>query len=880
MNHLNLDPSLGLLIIKVFYFLMLTFLTGWALNPNPVFKQSRVASWVFCQSLGTGLLLLIGFNMVSFDIPAKWMVIVTPLLLSIRLIMNGLFSIKQVPYAENSDSFYRSLCIYTLGSLAIAIIYLMPFILTGSSGLYAYGGGDHSSYFRVSDIAMDKSLKDLMLSWGLVWPPTTDYAVMHATSNMFPPVQNWSINSFLFYIKYARQSMTFANQTIAVPFLAFGFNNPEESYTAGVTVYLLLLCWSAGIFASTIMRNINRTGCLALAACAVALASPAMSLVLKQTIPAVYAWGSMLLFLSVMLYRKAANNTKLGSPLAFGISIASSYLMYLPAIFVSSPLWAYLFIKGIKNAWKERITWLLIVLVVLLVSTNFEIDRPLRLFLSNAIGAILDYGLKLYFLPFTLLGVVDFESALQAAISYRIPLLAAIVIIIGLYQYIKRLNNQITVALIFTMPILFFIAYYWMKGGHYHVIRMVEFLGVVLVAMSITGFVCAYNTASKINKFIIFLLSCVFVTNAILAKIDINQKVISPVLNARAGMVSAADIKVANVLLHKYANAKVMPVIYWMGWGTIPFANHEIVFRKLRYVEAFEYDYSYVKMDLLDPQFLNDAVLLYPANASSDILEVNPKALSNDQYQLEDKIVQQIGKGSGSAILGTGWMSPTMEEGKPVRYLRSAQEAGLVVWSEQQKKVEVEIEASGVEPGMSLTLRRPELENDPLSKDRSILRSNLETGKQYFARIEKFAAQDKGSIELLYSLKLALSNYMNDNANKFNAMLLQDAMFKQFIIHNLEAHSILTKGLENKYRSEQLTYKLNVHQNASPAIKFNLFLHKGANIIRFISRDSAGRRSGRDSLTGIFYNPDINVPYVVVKKIYINSAADENLKKL
>ena len=139
-----------------------------------------------------------------------------------------------------------------------------------------------------------------MLSWGLIWPPTESYVNMSANPNMLPPTPSWSTNSFLFYLKYARQSFVFANQTIGVPFIALGLGNPIESFSAGVTVYFLLLCWSAAIFALIMIKSISYTWALAIVAGAVALGTPAMSLVLKHTIPAVYAWGIMLMFLSMV----------------------------------------------------------------------------------------------------------------------------------------------------------------------------------------------------------------------------------------------------------------------------------------------------------------------------------------------------------------------------------------------------------------------------------------------------------------------------------------------------------------------------------------------------------------------------------------------------
>jgi hypothetical protein len=872
------DPSITLLIIKIIYFLFVTYLTGWAIYPLPIFRQSHIASWVFCQSLGAGFLLLISFNMVSFDIPAKWLIIVPPLLILTRVIINKIYKKKSLTYLKNTDSFSCSFFIYVLGSIGIIIIYLMPFILNVTSGLYAYGGGDHSSYFRVSDLVVDKSLKDLIQSWGLEWPPSVGYALMHAVPTMFPPAENWSINSFLFYIKYARQSMTFANQTIGVPFIALGFNNAEESYTAGVTVYLLLLCWSAAIFTAVIMKNLNRIWTISLVAFAVALASPAMSLVLKQTIPAAYAWGSMLIFLSVLIQRKNEKSKKLGTPILFGISLASTYLMYLPAIFVSGPLWAYQFLKGMKQAWKERIRWLLIVLIVFIVSTNWEMDRPIRLFLSNALGAILDYNLKLSYLPVTLLGVADFESILQNAIYYPLCLFAAVVVLIGLYYYVKYLKKEVLVTLVFTLPILILIAYYWYKGGQYHVIRMIEFLSIVFVAMSMMGYCYALGLASRIHKIVIVALISLFAVNAILIKIYINKSIISPIPNARAGMITADDMKLAKDFQDELSHMKEEPVIYWMGRGSVPFANHEIMFRKLKYVEAFEYDYTYVKMDILDPEFINNAVLVYPKEQIADILQVDSALFTNEKIQLENKSIQIVGKGSGAVILGTGLTDCYIEKGKPVRYLRSL-EGALVVWSDKQNVVQVEMEAAGLESGIYLTLRRPEIENNIFANDISILRNNTESQNEYFLRISKLLDKNyNAASDLLRFVRADIPEY--ETTTKFNELLLKSVLFKQFIIYNIEERSKLTRHLENNYNLHQLTYQLAARTDIIPTIiKFNLYLHPGANIIRFIARDGLGRRAGKVPLADLSYNPDINIPDIILSKIYI-SPVSERLKQL
>lgn len=870
MNISVLEPSLALLLFKVVYFLFVIYWVGWAIYCLPVFVQSRVSTWVFRQSIGAGVLLIVGFNLVSFDIPANWLLLMPPLLIGGRLLLNRFTMPIKIFYSDDCDSIKKSFYTYLIASVVIAAIYLMPFILTLTSGLYAYGGGDHSSYFRISDLVMNKSLKQLMLSWGLTWPPISGSAGYSLTSEMMPPLENWSINQFAFYIKYARLSWTFANQTIAVPFLALGLNNPEESYTAAVTVYLILMCWSAAIFAASIAKCISRSQFLALAACAVVLGGPAMSLALKQTVPAIYAWSSMLLFTSALIYRRTQNQTSLTMPIPFGIAIASTYLMYLPAFFVSGPLWLYLFFKNITTQWRGRLVWGILVILMLVMLTNIEIDRPMLLLMSNASGAILDYGLKLKFLPITFFGVADFETLISNQINLWPAYSAAAAILAGLFLFKRELSGEKVIATIFLAPIVCAIAYFWYKSGHYHVIRMIEFIGVVIVAMSTIGILQLFRFGRN-GKWIAGVLIAIFLINAFIIKLKIVGMVVSSTPQARSGMVTANDIRLSEVLTKEFEGQESPPLVYWMGWGSVPFANHEIVFRKLRFVEAFEYDYAYSKFNLLDLQNLDDAVLIYPSEKLVDILQINPDALDDNKIIIEGRPVQRVGRQSGAAILGTGWLPPTIEAGQPVRYLRSSQEGGLVIWSSEPKKVMIQLEASGFEAGMSLTLMRMAPENSQFfAGNEEVLRRKSETSKQYFARMNNSVSMDPGSVALLNLVEAEMRNSSELAASAFNAVLSKNKFFNSFLIHNLENKGELVKNFDSKYKSQQLTYSLNSYQDSKPTkIKLNFELQKGVNVLQFIARDSQGRRSGRDPLTTIAFNPEVKTQYLVIRKIQI-----------
>ncbi|MDG1143530.1 MAG: hypothetical protein P8N92_02630, partial [Burkholderiales bacterium] len=511
------------------------------------------------------------------------------------------------------------------------------------------------------------------------------------------------------------------------------------------------------------------------------------------------------------------------------------------------------------------------VLLVLLITTNLEIDRPIRLFFSNAVGALLDYRLDLEKLHLSLLGVVDFETVLSGRFSNLSANLAVLTVLGGLFCYVKLLNKQIKPVMVFIVPILFAITYYWLQGGQYHVIRMTEFLGVVLVAMAIAGLTSAYNSSQKIRMFVILVLGGLFLINAVIVKVKINKRVLSTIPDIRASVIDAHDIKLAESLEYEFSNLAPQPVVYWMGWGSVPFANHEILFRNLKYVEAFEYDYSYVGMDILAPQHLDDALLIYPNDGAADILHIKDDILENAKSKLGRRVVQRVGSGSGAAIVGTGWMSPTIEGGKTVRYLRSAQEGGLVIWSEAPKTVQIEIEASGVEAGMFLTLRKPEQEYEVPLTDKFIFRQEDESSEQYFLRIRKSMAQNPSVSAAFYNLQDDFNGHFDSSSTIFNERLSLSDHFKLFIILNIEVKSELTVNLVEKYQQQQLTYKLNAFHDKDPTlIRFKLALNKGVNIMRFIGRDSDGRRSGRDAKKGIFYNPTINVPYIVVRKIHIS----------
>ena len=869
MNLLSLEPNLIFLLMKTACFLAVLLVTGWAVHPDPVFKESRISTWVFQQSLGAGVLLLAGFNLVAFDIPAKWVCLVPVILSGTRLMLNKLRRPQYFGYALSCEAFTRSLLIYSLGTIFIVGIYLVPFIAVGSSGLYAYGGGDHSSYFRVSDLVIEHSLKDIMISWGLEWPPKKDYVGMTATAEMYPPTPNWSINQFLFYIRYARQSMTFANQTIGVPFIAMGFFNSEESYTAGVAVLLSLLCWSAAVFTSSFLQTKTPAKWLAYSACAVALASPAMSLVLKQTIPAVYAWGSMLIFLSVLMRKIKQNDSPIGLPIPFGVAFASTYLMYLPAIFVSGPLWAYLISKRAVLIPKSVMKWLLLVLLFLVAATNYEIDRPAILFFSNAIGAILDYGIKPSALPPTILGVADFESISSGVASFWLTSFAAIVVAIGFVFFLVRQDSTKTHILVFILPICLVTVHYWTKGGQYHVIRMVEFLGVVIIAMSTMGFAGRWSK-TKLDKLFICLTTSTFLISSVQLKIAINKKIINAAPEPRAAMLTASDVRLAAQLSKEFEKSERQPSVYWMGWGAISFANNEILFRKQKYIEAFEYDYTFVNLDIISPELLNDAVLVYPAANMVDILRVDESVLANKKIPFDKRVIQYIGVGEGAAIIGTGWMPPTVGRGKLVRYLRPTMEGGVVIWADQDKKVQVEVEASAVVPGTSLTLRKPESEYKFTLSHKTILRKEHEDGQEYFARLRGLVASDGGALDFIHRLEKEFSNKLSLSASEMNAQLLNNKNLRPFIWHCIENNISLTSDLTKTYKSQQLTFPLNGYLEPNPTIiSFNIDLHAGANVVRFIVRDIKGRRSGRDPASGIPYNSATDASYVVVRKIGI-----------
>jgi len=862
-----LEPTYYILLIKVIYFSLIFLLVGWAIYPQIQFPNSKIANWIFYQGLGFSFLLLFGFNLVNYDIPAKWIALLPPILVIYRLIKVRASFKKQI-IAQNIYLIKKSFFLFLVFSFIISLVYLFPFFLLKTSGLYAYGGGDHSTYFRISELVTHKSLKDLVVSWELKWPPTESYTSMTVPLSGYPPVPNWSINNFLFYIKYARQSMTFANQTIAVPFFALGFGDEEESYTAGVTVCLLLLCWSTAIFISTIAKKENDSVLSGVAACTIALGAPALSLILKQTIPAVYAWGTMLLFCSTLIIKNRQNDINLRASFPVGIAFAGTYLMYLPAIFVTGLVWLYELFYKIRSNWKQKIAYGAGIILVFIAATNREIDRPIKLFFSNALGAILDYRLNLKIMPFTLIGVLDFESALNQKISWPLTISASVIVCIGLFLFKKLKNKESKLLACALLPILAAVCYYYIKGGDYHVIRLTEFFGTLILAISSIGLSLCWRPLTRYQKIILSFLLCAFLANSFYLKQKYYRKIFSADPDARAGIIRSNDIQLTKILASYFKDKGYFPVVYWLGWGAVPFANHEILFRNLQYVEGFEYDYSYVKMNLLDKKYLNRAVLVYP-NDKEDILEIDKKVLPNQRNIVCNNYLQEIGVKSGAALLGTGWLPPTKEKDKIVRYLRSNHEGGLIIWSEANKKLNLNIDASGVEPELQLTVEHTEF---ILPQKGKIYKQDNESNKQFFARIEKNSSQDKSIKDLIYAVSVELEKSMQppQNLQEFNTMLQTSDNFRSLILQCLEKKSSFTKDLESQFAACHQTVTLNsFHQDNPTRLQIKLEMQPGFRIIKFIVRNQSGQRDGRHSSSGIFYNPNLNIPWVVVHKVSI-----------
>lgn len=822
-----LYPSLPLLIFKTLFLLFVTGLTGWSIFPQRIYPRHLAVSWVAWQALGTVALLVCGFTLTRIDIPGKWLFVIVGLLFVIRAgnwiqprgLKKGLKEALSSALPRESDK--GSLLAYITVLACVSGLYYLPFILRNTSGFYAYGGGDQSSYLRISDLLLEQTLGDITRQW------QSESSDGNFPVSFLAPSPSYSARQLVYYIRRG-MSWTYATQTIGMPFMALAPGFTEESFTVGVLIYLLILCWGAAILVGSLTESTPPFRTLATCACVVAVGSPALSLALKHAIPALFAWG-MTLFLLGLLFSSVRGEVPRLPTTLFAFGTTACVLMYLPALTLTSPLWLLgLVLLGWGHG-KGALRQFLGVLLLVVLLGNVELLRPLKLLSSNMTRQLVDYGLQWRHLPSTLLGVADFETLLSFPRSDGLlTLVASGGVFIGLLLGLGRLDGRGKLGFMLLVPAMIAVPYYMLKGGHYHVIRVTEFVAVPVLALAALGWDhsigrgrskrSAGGVALAGMSLAAFLLGSCYYKLYIFASLASNDNQFRASMAGRASLVLAREI----VSLQREARGDGQPAtVFAMTFGAIQCANNEIIFRDVPYLEAFEYDYqASFGLDLLSDKYLGNALLVFPGTRPADILDVSAALRSEPHWQRPGYAVWHTMSGRGAALIGTGWLAPRLESGITVRYLRDSQEGGVVIWSDRPQAIVISLIAfySPNPPGGAMLCLRygEDREDESLQSP-----SELENGKPVPA------------------------------------------------------------GSQSHLAAKELRFTVAPWGTHNPAeSRLRMHLRPGANLIRLFPRTLVGARGGFNFSTGKPYEQTGKIPWLLVQKIRINTMSDESPSSL
>ena len=223
------EPSFILLIAKIIAIFSISWITGWSLCWNNSLKDKWV-SWVLLSVTGAAALNLSIASAIMWGLPGWSGLFLIALMLGINVIRQRQTLKKPRLTLNTLWTSGLLLCLFT------ATNYLAPFIVEGTSGLYSRGGGDHSTYLGFSDY----------FQHGNIWEPIGPEATK-------PPNPNEDINT---YRKTAQEYLTkevplynfssvkrlpIGNQVIATPYMVLLPGEPDETYSATVTFYVVMV---------------------------------------------------------------------------------------------------------------------------------------------------------------------------------------------------------------------------------------------------------------------------------------------------------------------------------------------------------------------------------------------------------------------------------------------------------------------------------------------------------------------------------------------------------------------------------------------------------------------------------------------------------------
>jgi hypothetical protein len=731
------------LLINTCWSVGLTLLVGWCLYPKGFVSHSKLIDTTLWLSIGHATLVLVGTILVRLDFPGNMVLYVFPVILLYRAIKFAVpwqfYKISELP--EQWKPWSQSESIKALLGLFLLtlIIYYFPFIFKVTSGYYSISGGDLSIYLRMAEFFLENGLN----------------AQVPDRVELLPPMANWNI---LTYIKSLQKgSGLFAGTLTSIPYMAISLTTVEEGYTISLFISFLLCVVGISSLLGYLFGKGDRY--IIAAAIMVSLSNVLLWMAASHATPAFFV---MSLAAPVVLLAIIGLQNGRAPILAIAILIASMLYAYLPYFLIGTaiPVCMYLvyaLAKTLRAGWVVSSHFILSLSFSLL--SIAALATGLVYLEHEAILAMLgtdgfrgaDFGLKGWAAFLSIPGTIDFDMLFPHAFRvvkiwvFLSGIPVSLMLLIGLLAMIYYSNWILRAILSSQLLMLGFFALDRLSGSQtqYAGIRFAELSSLYFSAGAGIGFlylILNYQ-GNKFKKALRVCIALCLVSSLVLTG-TVWARVLLWVPHEHSAMFDSDDITMAASIkkIQTRTPEEEGKILYWFGSGPVSFAGTEVLFRHVRYFEAYDYDYyNYIKthswwrdveLDILKDIYLKNAIFAFPYSWRKEIINDSANFMTKPTWEFGDNKVYDTTSSSGITFLGDAWNPPIPLGGEAWgRYLKGRR-GGLVIWATRPQRLELEISVMPTANSMGLKFEKPEgilLKRVELGREKENQTFSLET---------------------------------------------------------------------------------------------------------------------------------------------------------
>jgi hypothetical protein len=693
-----------LLLINTCWSVGLTLLAGWCLYPKGFVNHSKLIDAFLWLAIGHATLVLASILFVRLDYPGNLVLYVFPILLLYRglqyLIPRHFYRISTLPEDwkiwPHSQSIKALLSIF---ALAMGLFYF-PFLYKLTSGYYSISGGDLSIYLRMAEFFLDNGLN----------------ASLPERVELLPPVPNWNI---LTYIKSLQKgSGLFAGTLTSIPYMAISLTTVEEAYTISLFISYLLCIGGISALLGYLFGKGDRY--IVAATITVALSNVLLWMAASHATPAFFVMG-----LAAPVVLLAIIGLQHGRPpiLAIAVIIASMLYAYLPYFLIGTaiPVCFYLVYaigQTLNKGWKVSgpyifsLSFSLLAIAICVTGLVYlERDAILGMLGTDSFRGA-DFGLKGWTALLSVPGTIDFDMLFPHAFRvvkvwvFLSGIPVSLMLLIGVLTMIFYSNWILRSILCGQLLMLGFFALDRLSGSQtqYAGIRFAELASLYFAAGAGIGFLYLIINYQG-NKFKKSLRVCIALclASSLVLTGTVWARVLLWVPHEHSAMFDSDDIAMAASIqkIQTQTSEEEGRILYWFGSGPVSFAGTEVLFRHVRYFDAYDYDYyNYIKthpwwrdveLDILRDSYLKNAIFAFPYSWRKEIISDSADFISAPTWEFGDNKVYDTTSSSGFTFLGDTWNPPIpLGGGAWGRYLKG-RKGGLVVWSTHSHKLKLEI---------------------------------------------------------------------------------------------------------------------------------------------------------------------------------------------